>query len=100
MNSCRKRKPTVNTKSIARKIRFILTRPHVAIIMGFLLLFAGICEISETVIEEFIGFEVQTAHALIVFGLSQIIVAFTHVVEGLEGIGIATAEQKIENEIR
>ena len=90
---------TMNAKRIARKARMILSHPRVTFIMGFLLLFAGICEISETVIEEFLGFEVHAAHGLMLFGLSQIIVSLTHVVEGVEGIGIVASEEEIEEKI-
>jgi len=87
-------------RQAARKLRNILSKPHVTILMGILLLFAGICEISETVIEEFLGFEVKTAHALIIFALSQIIVAFTHVVEGVESMGLVAVEEKLEDSIK
>jgi uncharacterized membrane protein len=69
---------------VLHKIGVYLAKPRVRLLVGFLLLFAGICEISETVIEEFIGVEVRMAHGMIVFALSQVFVAITHILEGIE----------------
>lgn len=78
----------------------ILALPQVSLGIGCLLLFAGICEIFETVLEEIIGYEIKTAHGLIIFALSQISIAATHVLEGIEDVSILAETEEIRKDVK
>jgi hypothetical protein len=91
------------TKSLAREffkgVGKFLNKPKVTLVVAFLLLFAGIGEIADTVIEEILGFEVHSAHGVIIFATSQMFVALTHILEGMEDVAIVAEAQEVKEEI-
>ena len=84
-------------RRLLHRVGRFLARPQVRLIVGFLLLFAGICEISETVIEEFIGFDVKMAHGMMIFALSQVFVSITHILEGIEDFTIVAEIENVDS---
>jgi len=54
--------------------------------MGFIYLNTGILEVFEIATEEFLGFNMKAQHGLMIFGINQILISCTHIIDGLETI--------------
>ena len=86
-------------RSTLRRIGKFLSRPQVTLVVAFLLLFAGLCELGETVFEEFLGVEVRAAHGIMLFAISQIFISLTHILEGIEDFAIVAEAEEVKREV-
>jgi len=64
--------------------------------MGFALLIAGVLEVAEVTTEEFIGLTIRSHHIIVLFAINQIIIAFAHIIDGLEQVEVVEEEEKLE----
>lgn len=85
-------------KNAIRKLKHFFSHPGFRMGMGIAILIAGILEIIEVATEEFIGIDLKSHHILILFALNQIIIAFAHMMDGIEKIEVVSEEKKIEME--
>ena len=69
-----------------RILRKMIRSPYFTLGLGIMLLLCGILEVVETVLEDFIGLEVHSRHGLMIFGIGQILKAFTDIFEGTDNI--------------
>jgi hypothetical protein len=76
-----------------------LAKPQVNIVVALLLLYAGICELGETAIEEMFGLELKAAHGLMLFAVKQVFIALTDILEGLEDLVIVAEAKEINDEV-
>ncbi len=83
-------------KVLIIRIGRFLKKPGFTMFMGFMLIIAGIIEIAEVVTVEFIGFDVETHHIIILFGFNQLILAISHMIEGMEDVELIREEEEIE----
>ena len=78
------------------RIRRFVKNPYVLMFTGFALLLTGIFEATETVFEEFIGFDIKSYHGVIVFGAVKILDSIASVIEGTEKIECECIEAESE----
>lgn len=67
--------------------------------IGISLVICGIFETAETALEDFLHVEIGAGHGMLIFGAVQILHAIVIAIEGLENVGVAAEEQKLEKEI-
>lgn len=82
-----------NIRRTINRMGKFLSKPKVSIVVGFLLLFAGVCEIMETTL---LGFEVDAAHGMMIFAASHIVISLTHILEGVEDFAIVAEVAEVE----
>jgi hypothetical protein len=90
-------------RSCLRRIKKILKNPYTSLAIGFILLMCGILEGIETMFEDIIGMEIGAHHGVIVFAVAQIMLAFVHILDGIEDIVVAEMVEEvgdIEEEIQ
>ncbi len=87
-------------KKIQRGLKKFLESPKTSLAIGIMLLAAGIFEATETmiekVVEELLGFDIGAHHGVMIFGLSHILLAVVHILEGLEHVGVAEMEKDVK----
>lgn len=69
---------------MAKALLNILKSRYMNMIVGIILIFCGIMEITETALEAFLHVEVGAHHGVIIFGLQQVLISITEIIEGAE----------------
>jgi hypothetical protein len=82
-------------KTKLRCIKKILTNPYTSLVIGFILLLCGILESVETMFEDIIGIEIGAHHGVIIFAVAQIMLAFVHILDGIEDICVAEIVEEV-----
>ncbi|PKK89032.1 MAG: hypothetical protein CVV64_16225 [Candidatus Wallbacteria bacterium HGW-Wallbacteria-1] len=75
-------------------LKNFLVSTGVSLFIGVLLVLAGVFELCETAFEAYLGHNIVMAHAVIIFGFSQVMTAIVHILEGTENL-VEIAEEKI-----
>jgi hypothetical protein len=89
----------MQTRSILTRVGKFLAKPQVNIVVALLLLYAGICELGETVIEKMFGLELKAAHGLMLFAVKQVFISLTDILEGLEDLAIVAEAKEVNDEL-
>lgn len=86
-----------NRKSVLLNLKRIFSDPRFNLVLGVLLFAAGILEIFDTVIEDILHIEIKTAHGIMIFSISQIVISFTHIFEGIDNMAKMAELNEDEN---
>lgn len=64
----------------------VVNSPYLNLFVGLLLVAAALFELSETLVEEVLGVDIQVAHAIFLLGLLTLIRAVEEILQGLEHV--------------
>lgn len=88
-----------NLKRFIIRLKGIIRAPQVTLVIGILMVVCGFFEAVETTIERFLDHDIGAHHGIILFGLIQVLYAFILMIEGVENMGTAVEESRLEGEI-
>lgn len=83
-------------KNISKSLRRFLKNPKTSLVIGIILLFCGVMEGVETVFEKVIGLHIKMHHGVMLFAIAQILLAFVHIIDGIEDITLEEVEEEIK----
>lgn len=86
-------------KRFILRLKSLIKAPQVTLIIGLLMVVCGFFEAFETTFESFLGHEIGAHHGIILFGVIQVTYAFILMLEGIENIGTALEESRLESEV-
>ena len=85
-------------KKTITKIGKMLKHPKFMLVMGSAILLAGVIEVFEIATMEFFGFDIGAEHVILLFGFNQMVIALSHMVEGIENISMVEEEMLLQKE--
>ena len=83
-------------KKLFRKIRKTLRNPYTYLVFGCILIFCGVLDEVEIVITDIFRCRIDDGHGVIFFGLTQVFIAFLHIIDGIGDIALAEVEKAVE----
>lgn len=87
-------------KKLTAIIKGFIRKPNVTMGVGIVLIICGLFETTETALENFFNIDVGAGHGIILLGIIQILHSIVITIEGIENVGLASEEQKLEEEIK
>lgn len=69
----------------------VVNSPYLNLMVGLLLVVAAIFELTDTLVEEALGVDIQAAHAILLLGLLTLSRAIEQILQGLEHVRRARA---------